>query len=206
MSEIKHFNAGNVFGKILEVRQEESEGGKEYLQIQVDVSGDKSGRVTAYCRMWNNDHGRIHEFMDEFKANPTDLYWFKGFLGQYVSKQGDVMNNFTVFQWERKKAEKRAVFILKGEVSHHPSGLNCGGQMIKLVVRRDGTNGQQQEEEFEVWAPGEDLLEPVSKGDLIEVKGLIRQKDVDDFYGGSDGPIRAFVGKLAVIQAAQGQP
>jgi hypothetical protein len=75
--------------------------------------------------------------------------------------------------------------------------------MIKLVVRRDGTNGQQQEEEFEVWAPGEDLLEPVAKGDVIEVKGLIRQKDVDDFYSGSDGPIRAFVGKLSVIQSAQ---
>ena len=193
----KHFNAGNVFGKVTEVKEEQSDKGKPYLQISVDVSGDKSGRVTAYCRMWGEE--RIAGFLNEWRRFPSDQYWFRGFLGQYTSKAGDVLSNFTVFNHERKTGEKRAVFILKGVVSHQPSGLNDGGQRFLMEVTRDDGQGKENTESFEVWAPGEKLLDPVSIGDLVEVKGLIRQKDVDGFYGGSEGPVRAYVDILKVI-------
>jgi hypothetical protein len=193
----KHFNAGNVFGKITEVKEESSNGGKPYLQISVDVSGDKSGRVKAYCRMWGEQ--RINEFMNEWKRFPTEAYWFRGFLGQYTSKSGDVLSNFTVFNFERKADEKRAVFILKGVVSHHPSRTNDSGQRFLLDVTREGANGKEETESFELWSPGEKLLDPVNLGDLVEAKGLVRQKDVDGFYGGSEGPVRAYVDLLKII-------
>jgi hypothetical protein len=193
----KHFNAGNVFGKVTEVKEEKSDKGKPYLQISVDTSGDKSGRVTAYCRMWGEQ--RINEFMNEWKRFPTEAYWFRGFLGQYTSKSGDILSNFTVFNFERKPAEKRAVFVLKGIVSHQPSATVDGGQRFLMEVTRDDGQGNDNTESYELWSPGEKLLDPVSHGDLVEVKGLIRQKDVDGFYGGSEGPVRAYVDILKVI-------
>jgi len=197
---MKHFNSGNIFGKVLEVKPERSDNGKDYLQISMDVSGEKSGRVTAYCRLWDGDRGRCAEFMNEWQRFPNTIYWMKGFLGQYTSREGKVLSNFTIFQWERKEtAEKRAVFILKGEVTSQPSGLNDGGQRFIMTVNRDGANNNTQSEEFELWAPGEKLFDQVAHGDLVEVKGLIRQKDVENFYGGSDGPIRAYVDILKII-------
>ena len=193
----KHFNAGNVFGKVTEVKEEKSDKDKPYLQISVDTSGDKSGRVTAYCRMWGEQ--RINEFMNEWKRFPAEAYWFRGFLGQYTSTSGDILSNFTVFNFERKPAKKRAVFVLKGIISHQPSATVDGGQRFLMEVTRDNGQGEDNTESFELWSPGEKLLDPVSHGDLVEVKGLIRQKDVDGFYGGSEGPVRAYVDVLKVI-------
>lgn len=196
MSSVKHFNSGNVFGPITEINEDESTGGKQYVQITVDVSGSKTGRATAYCRMW--DPKRYQPLLDDFRNNQGGEYALRGFISQY-SKDGNTYNNFTVFEWERKPAERRAVFILKGEVSHHPSGLNDGGQRFLISVVRKDTNGKEQEEVFELWSQGEKLLDKVSMGDLVEVKGMVRQADPDDFFGGSDGPIRAFVEKLRII-------
>lgn len=193
----KHFNAGNVFGKVTEVKEEKSDKGKPYLQISVDTSGDKSGRVTAYCRMWGEQ--RISEFLNEWKRFPAETFWFRGFLGQYTSKSGDILSNFTVFSFERKPGEKRAVFVLKGVVSHQPSGTADGGQRFLMDITRDDAQGGENTENFELWVPGEKLLDTVAVGDLVEVKGLIRQKDVDGFYGGSDGPVRAYVDLLKII-------
>ncbi len=204
MSVAKHFNAGNVFGKVTEVKEEESSTKKPYLQISVDVSGEKSGRVTAYCRMWGKD--RCNEFMNEWKRFPAEAFWFRGFLGQYESKSGDILSNFTVFNYERKPAEKRAVFILKGVVSHQPSGTNDGGQRFLVDVTREGANQEEQTENFELWSPGEKLLDQVAEGDLVEAKGLVRQKDVDDFYGGAEGPVRAYVDVLKIIPQQSTEP
>lgn len=196
MSSVKHFNSGNVFGTITEMNEEESTGGKQYLQITVDVSGSKTGRATAYCRMW--DPKRYQSLLDDFRNNNGGEYALRGNISQY-SKDSNTYNNFTVFEWERKQAERRAVFILKGEVSHHPSGLNDGGQRFLLKVVRTGTNGQDQEESFELWSQGEKLLDKVSLGDTVEVKGMVRQAEPDDFFGGSDGPIRAYAEKIKII-------
>jgi hypothetical protein len=68
-----------------------------------------------------------------------------------------------------------------------------------MEVTRDDGQGNDNTESYELWSPGEKLLDPVSHGDLVEVKGLIRQKDVDGFYGGSEGPVRAYVDILKVI-------
>jgi hypothetical protein len=199
MSSDKHFNSGHVFGAITEMKEDESEGGKPYLQITVDVSGPKSGRVTAYCRMWGQE--RYQGLLDDIRNNGEGSHALRGFISQYT--KGDAtFNNFTVFEWERRDTERRAVFILKGEVSHQPSGLNDGGQRFLMKVVRTGTNGSEQAETFELWAQGDKLLDRVSKGDLVEVKGMVRQKEPDDFFGGSDGPIRAFVERLRIVQRA----
>lgn len=197
MSSEKHFNAGNVFGKVTEVKEESSENHKPYLQIKVDVSGPRTGRVTAYVKMWGEQ--RTREFMDHFKrTNGQALYWFKGFLGQFKTEKNDFLSNFTAYQWEPRDAEKRAVFILKGtvDVAH---GFK-GGQRILLKVEREGGEGYASSiETIEVHAPEEKLLDEVSPGQLIEVKGLLRQENIDDFYGGSEGPIKAYIDQLKIV-------
>lgn len=195
MSE-KHFNSGHVFGRITELKEEESEGGKAYLQITVDVSGPKTGRVTAYCRMWSAQ--RYQPLLDDFRSSGGGDYCLRGFISQY-RKGTDTYNNFTVFEWERRASERRAVFILRGEVSHQPSQQTDGGQRFLLKVIRSGAGESTQEESFELFVQGEKLLDRVSLGDLVEVKGMVRQKEPDDFFGGSDGPVRAFVEKLKII-------
>ncbi len=52
MSSNGHFNSGKLFGKIAEVKEESSSGGKPYLSIKMNVSGAKSGNATAFCRIW----------------------------------------------------------------------------------------------------------------------------------------------------------
>lgn len=198
--EIKHFNSGNVFGRITEIKEAESDKGKPYAQIVVDVSGPKSGKVTAYCRMWGLQ--RYQPLLDDFRDNNGGDYVLRGVISQY-SKDQDTYNNFTVFEWERRTSERRAVFILKGEVSHQPSALNDGGQRFLLKVVRSDANGTESEESFELWSQGEKLLERVAKGDLVEVKGMVRQKDPDDFFGGGDGPVRAHVEKIKIIRRAE---
>jgi hypothetical protein len=196
MSSDKHFNAGNVFGKVIEVKEDSSVKDKPYLQIKVDVSGSKTGRVTAYVKMWGED--RILEFLDHYKRTKgTSAYWFKGFLDQFKTEKNEFLSSFTVYHWEPKEAEKRAVFILKGsvDVAH---GFK-GGQRILLKVMREGKAGYAPSEEtIEVFAPEDKLLDDVTAGQLIEVKGLLRQENVDDFYGGSEGPIHAYIDHLKV--------
>jgi hypothetical protein len=46
---------------------------------------------------------------------------------------------------------------------------------------------------------GERLLDAVEAGQFCEVKGYVRQETTEDEFGGSTGPIRAFVHELKVL-------
>lgn len=198
MSEQKHFNVGNVFGRVSEVKEDKSEGGKPYLQITVDVSGSKSGSCRAYCRMWGEQ--RCREFLEHYKKNSGGTYWMKGFFSQYQDRNSNWLSNFTVYQWEAKPVDPRAVFILKGEVSHQPSRTTDGGQRFLLRVCRKGENGYgDTEDSFELWAQGERLLDPVAVGNFCEIKGYVRQETLEGEFGESSGPIRAYVHELKVL-------
>ena len=43
------------------------------------------------------------------------------------------------------------------------------------------------------------MLDVVKIGDNLEVKGMVRQEEVDDFYGGGAGPVRLYVEQLKVM-------
>lgn len=190
----KHFNSGCVFGRIMETpEKEQSKGGKEYITFKVSCSGPRSGQITAYCRMW--DVERIVPFLNQYRKNPAQAFFLKGFFGQFKSEKNEFMSNFTVFQWEeRDKVEPRAVFILRGDVDQ-VSGMTDGGQRILFKVHREG----QPEELFELYTPGELLLDTVEPGQFLEVKGYVRQQSTEDEFGGASGPIRAYIHELKVL-------
>lgn len=192
MSSQKHFNAGNVFGRVVdEIKRNTSRGGGEYISFTVNVSGRKCGSVRAYCRMWKSE--RFEPFLACLKKDPEAVFWFKGFFGQYWNDRNEVMSNFTCFQWELRDSEPRAAFILKGLVDQAQSVQS--GQRLLLKIDRDG----QPVETFELWNQAEKFLDEPNSGDLIEAKGYLRQETPEDDFGGSCGPVRAYIEKLRIL-------
>ena len=193
---MRHFNSGSVFGRVIECKEEKSSKDKPYLSLKVQVSGEKSGSATAFCRIWGEE--RCREFLDLQKKNPGPLV-LRGMMTSYRDDKNCFYSNFTCFSWEPKVAEPRAVFILRGEVDV-VSGTTDGGQRMLLKVTRDAAEGYQESAElFELFCQGEKMLDVVKIGDNLEVKGMVRQEEVDDFYGGGAGPVRSYVEQLKVM-------
>jgi len=191
----KHFNSGCVFGRVMEEpKKESSAGGKPYITFKVSCSGPKSGQVTAYCRLW--DEERTVPFLAQYRKNPAAVFFLKGFYGQYQTEKNEFLSNFTIYQWEeRDKVDPRAAFIMRGVVDQ-AQPLTDGSQRLLFNVQREG----QQKELFELFSPGENLkLARVEPGQFIEVKGYVRQQVLEDDFGGSSGPIHAYIEKLEVL-------
>lgn len=196
----KHFTKGVITGRITDIKDEETKGSKKkYITLQVDVSSTLSGDVTAYCRMYDKN-GSIEELKRLWSRAKQGLFKLQGMYSQYRKDESSpFLSSFTLYSFELlDSGSKRAYFIVVGEVSHQPSGLNDGGQRFLVTVRKEGNNGHEDQEElYEFWAPGEKLLPEVSEGDAVRVKGLVRQKDPDGVCGG-DGPIRAYLESLEI--------
>lgn len=190
----KHFNSGYVFGRIMEEPKKGlSTDKREYISFKVSVSGQKCGQVTIYCRLWTTE--RITPFLNNYDRDPAAVYALKGFYGQYKNDHNEFLSNYTIYQWEeRDKVIPRASFIMRGVVDI-VTGMNDGGQRILFKVQRENQN----EELFELFTPGELLLDTVEHGQFIEVKGYVRQQETEDEFGASSGPIRAFVHELKVL-------
>lgn len=169
MSSPKHFNSGNVFGKLVgEVEHKSSKGGKPFISFEMNVSGAKCGSARAFCRMWDKE--RFEPFLAAVKKDPQTRFALKGFFGQYWDERNTVFSNFTIFEWNERDSAPRAAFILKGRVKH--SGPVTSGQRILLLIEREG----QEVETFELICPSERLLDQPHADDLIEVKGYLRQE------------------------------
>ena len=195
MSSNGHFNSGNVFGKIAEVKEESSQGGKPYLSIKMNVSGAKSGNATAFCRIWGEK--RCQEFMELFSKKPAAVV-LRGMMTSYQDEKNNFYNNFTCFSAEETTDKPRAIFIIRGDVEQ-ASSTTDGGQRGLVRVTREAREGYQESSElFELWFQGEKLFDVVEPGQSIEVKGLIRQEEFDDDFGW-DGPVRAYVEKLKIL-------
>jgi len=192
MSTDKHFNAGNVFGRVTsEIKRERSRGGEDYISFEVNVSGRRCGSARAFCRMWKAE--RIEPFLAALAKDPETAFWCKGFFGQYWNDRNEVFSNFTIFQAEARESEPRAAFILKGRVDQAQEVKT--GQRLLLHIERDG----QPKETFELWNPADKLLDEPKPGDLIEAKGYLRQETPEDDFGGSTGPVRAYIEQLRVL-------
>jgi len=187
----KHFNSGNVFGKVVgEIEHKISGGGKDFISFEMNVSGAKCGSARAFCRMWGKE--RFEPFVAAVKANQQGRFALKGFFGQYWTEQNEVFSNYTIFEWSERDSAPRAAFILKG-LAENVMPVK-GGQRILLKLKRDG----QEEESFELINPDEKLLDQPVHGDEIEVKGYLRQEQPEDDFGGSSGPVRAFIEVLKI--------
>lgn len=202
MSTPKHFTKGVITGRITEIKDEETKDSKKkYVTIKADVSGTLSGDVTAYCRMYDKA-GSIDELKRLWNKSKQGLFKLQGIYSQYQKDEAsDFLSSFTLFDFEPiESGAKRAYFIVVGEVASQPSGTNDGGQRFLVTVVKSGNSGQDQEETYEMWSPGEKLLPQVALGDLVRVKGLVRQRDPDGVCGG-DGPIRSYLESIEIQQS-----
>jgi len=192
---VKHFTKGIIVGRITEIKDETTkESKKKYVTIQADVSSTLSGDVTAYCRMYEKN-GNIDELKRIWARMKSGLFKLQGIYSQYQKDPNSpFLSNFTLYDFESiESGNKRAYFIVVGEVSHQPSGLNDGGQRFLVSVSKEGND----DETYEFYAPGDKLFDQVSMGDTVRVKGLIRQKEPDGVCGG-DGPIKAYLESLEI--------
>lgn len=192
MASEKHFNQGVVFGKVVdEIERKRSSGGLEFISFTMNVGGARCGGAKAYCRMWGAD--RFEPFLAALKANTQAKFFLRGFFGQYWNERNEVFSNFTIFEWSERDSNPRAAFILKGYVTQAQK-VNSGQRLLMDVVREG-----QQTEKFELWVPAEELLDEVQSGQTVEVKGYVRNEVTEDDFGGSSGPVRAYVKELRVV-------
>lgn len=188
----KHFNMGTVFGRVVpdSIERKDSKN-SSFINLQVNVSGRRCGSTRAFCRIWKTE--RFEPLLKHLEAHPHDQFFFKGFFDQFWDDRNTVYATYTIYHWEPRESDPRAAFILKGEVD--VISKTTTGQRILLNVQREG----QEKERLELWLQDEKFLDVPNNGDLIEVKGYLRQEQPEDDFGGSSGPVRAFVEELRVL-------
>lgn len=190
----KHFNMGNVWGKIATVKLEESKIEKTpYLSITLECPNELFGSVRTYGRLWGKD--KIDMFLDYHKKHLGAAYKFRGFFSQY-SKNGNRYSNYTFFNWQPIEGrEFRACFILKGQITA------IEGDKIFLHIEREGQeNYDDIEEDFELHILNQQDIAGITAGDMVQCKGMIRRKETEDYFGGSpEGKILPFIMDLKKI-------
>lgn len=195
MPAAKHFNRGNVWGRILTAKADDK---GRYLQLKLDCASEKYGKVKTYGRIWGKD--RMKPLREHFKTNRDEIIRFTGFFQQY-EKDGKTFSNFTFYEWTpAPDKECRAAFILVGVLS--TEDLVDGETRLTLDLVRDGVdNSRPVEESLQVWVLSEDLMKGIAEGDVIEVKGIIRPREPEDEYGGSGGEIKPYA--MAIVKRGQ---
>lgn len=196
---MKHFNSGNVWGRVASVERKYSQSGTLYLAIQVECPNSLYGNVKTYGRLWGEE--KINAFFDYHKSHPGAAYRFRGFFSQYDKDEGRRYSNYTFFSWEVfDGGEFRAVFILTGEVTTIEQ--KDGEGKLYLHLTREGTGDyRDMREDFIVYTPNAQDVAGVSEGDTVQVKGVLSYKEPEDYFGGSpSGPVKPYVKTMKVFK------
>ena len=194
---MKHFNAGNVWGRVLELKQESSTNGTPYLMISLDCAG-KHGTVRAYGRLFGKE--KTENLVDFHEDHPGAMLRFRGYVGQYT-KEGtaDILTNFTFYAWEEAPGQTaRAAFVLVGEVTDIAA---IGDRWrVNLHLSREGKgNRDNQEEDFCLWGIDGSLFEGMLKGQLVELKGYMQQGEGEDDFGTASGEVLPIVKRSRIV-------
>jgi hypothetical protein len=185
---------GNVWGRpIGEMKREKSEGGKEYLIIQIECPNELYGNVRAYGRLWGT--AKIDAFLDFFKKNPGSSYRFRGMFSQYDKEEGTRYSNFTFYAWEAISGKEfRASFVLTGEVTAVKTlDIENEGEIYLHLFREGQGDYRDIEEDFEIYTLNAQDIAGLHEGDTIEVSGLLRAKEPEDYFGKPNGSIKPYV-------------
>lgn len=186
---MKHYNGGNVWGRVAECKLQKSESGTPYLSIQVECPNETYGNVKTYGRLWGKD--KTEAFLSYHKAHPGSAYRFRGFFSQY-SKNGATYSNYTFFEWQPiDGTEFRAAFVLTGEVVE-----NLVDSLVLRVIRQGGEGYDDIQEEFSVHALNDQDFRGLKAEDTVQVKGTLRSKEGEDYFGSPSGEIRPYVADI----------
>lgn len=189
----KHFNMGNVFGRVVvdSVEHKQTSGKVPFINFQVNISGRRSGSARAFCRMFKKE--RFEPLLKHLAERPLDPFFFRSFFDQFWDERNTIFTTFTAYKFEQRDSDPRAAFILKGEVDII-SAVKLGQRML-MNVNREGSNNER----LELWLQDEKMLDIPQAGQMVEVKGYLRQERPEDDFGGSSGPVLAFVEELRIL-------
>ena len=198
---MKHFNMGNVWGRVAGIKLEKSNNDKPYLAIQLECGNELHGNVKTYGRLWGQD--KIDAFLDYFKKNPGTAFRFKGFFSQYDKEEGLRYSNYTFFSWlPYEGKEFRSSFILVGELTAIEK-INGEGKLHLHLNRECQGNYKDIEEDFEVYTFNSQDIDGIEEGALIEVAGFLRAKEPEDAFGRASGAIKPYVMEIRERKQAE---
>ena len=183
-----------MWGRIAGCKKKYSGRDTVYLQIQIECPNELFGNVRTYGRLWGEE--KVSAFLDYHKKHPGQVYRFKGFFSQYDKEEGLRFSNYTFTSWQPMNCnEFRAAFVLTGEVTsvsvEGPDGKIC------LHLLREGQGDYKDiEEDFEVYALTAQEIVGINKGQVIQVKGVMRAREPEDYFGVPSGKIKPYVKEI----------
>lgn len=184
-----HFNAGNVWGSVIDTQAHVSKNGKPVMVITLDCSG-AHGNVRTFGRLWGEE--RIRSLTRHLETNPGANIRLRGFFSMYLEReQHNRLYNFTFFKWQPNEAPVfRAAFVLRGEIT----ALDLENLRISLHMHRPGKEGYPaNEEDADIYCDDTDVLDAAAAGDVWEFKGFLMQGEGEDEYGVASGPVLPWV-------------
>ena len=190
----KHFNQGNVWGTVVKTKEGETKKKKTpFLDLEINCGNSEYGGVKAYGRLWVKE--KIAAFLEAYEDHEKDLFRFKGFYGQY-EEHGLTYSSYFLYDFKPVgetvlKGGPRAAFILVGDLIRKEL-VDGEAQVTLEVIRPAGES--ESEEKLSLWLFDLDPYYQIEIGDLVEMRGHLRKREAEDFYGGStDDPIRPYV-------------
>lgn len=198
---MKHFNAGFVWGRIAKLKLDRSDvKGTPYLSIELDCPNELFGNVRAYGRLWGAE--KIDALIDFHKGHPGAALKLQGFFSQYDKDEDTRYSNYTFFSWQPVEGKEfRATFVLTGEVTG-TENMPDGDGLIHLYLVREGKGSYEDAKEvFQVFTLDIKKLEGLGDGALVQVKGVLRYKEAEDYFGAApSGPVRPYVMEIKVLE------
>jgi hypothetical protein len=182
--EPKHFNAGNVWGRILKAEEKKSRDRKTpFLELEIDCASSQYGKIRAYGRLWGRE--KIAALTAHHGKHKGAHYRFKGFYNQYTDN-GVRYSSYSFYDFEVTVDDgppaPRASFILVGHVLGKE--MIDGEGIVTINVRRPQKD-EMVDEELTLYFFDLDPFFEVDDEDVIEVRGLLRKREAEDIYGGS---------------------
>jgi hypothetical protein len=182
--EPKHFNAGNVWGKIVKVEEKRTRDKKTpFLELEIDCTSHQYGNVRAYGRLWGKE--KIEAFVAHHGKHKDALCRFRGFYNQYTDNEV-LYSGYSFYDFEIVASDvhpiPRASFILVGQVLKKE--MIDGEGIVTLNVSRPQKD-ERVDEELKLYFFDLDPLFEIDDEDIIEVRGLLRKREAEDLYGGS---------------------
>lgn len=194
----KHFNSGHVWGRVSKVTEDKADGtGTPYLSIELECPNEMFGNIKTYGRLWasKTDRSKVDAFLAFHKEHLGAAYHFQGFFSQYDKDEDKRYSNYTFFSWQEVTGKEfRAAFILTGEVTATETTADGDGKIYLHLVREGQGSHSDVEEDFEVYILNPQELAGIEDGALLQVKGVLRYKEAEDYFGGTaGGPLRPYV-------------
>ncbi len=192
-----HFNAGNVWGKVIKAKEGKTkEKHTPFLELEIDCSHPQHGPVKAFGRLWGKE--KIAVFLESLQEHKVEMFRFKGFYGQY-EEHSKRYSSYFFYDFTPPGVLKngamgtpRAAFILVGDLTKKELDQDAEPKLYLDVIRPGKETSI--EESFEVYLFDLETYYEIETGDLVEVRGVLRKRKAEDEYGGTtDDLIRPYV-------------